>query len=146
MKLFIDGDGSPVVKESVDIAKKYNLNVIIVKNFAHHIEDSYAEVVTVDISNDSADYYIVNRAKKGDIVVTQDYGLAALALAKGVLVINQDGLIFNEYNINSLLDQRYVHAKMRSQGLRHSNPKKRKLEADHKFTAALEELIKNNLD
>ena len=146
MKIFIDGDGSPVVKESVDIAKKYNLNVIIVKNFAHHIEDSYAEVVTVDISNDSADYYIVNRAKKGDIVVTQDYGLAALALAKGVLVINQDGMIFNEYNINSLLDRRYVHAKMRSQGLRHSNPKKRKLEADHKFTAALEELIKNNLD
>lgn len=146
MKLFIDGDGSPVVKESVDIAKKYNLNVIIVKNFAHHIKDSYAEVVTVDISNDSADYYIVNRAKKGDIVVTQDYGLAALALAKGVLVINQDGMIFNEYNINSLLDQRYVHAKMRNQGLRHSNPKKRKLEADHNFTAALEELIKNNLD
>ena len=146
MKLFIDGDGSPVVKQSVLIGKKYNLDVIIVKNFAHHIEDDYAEVVTVDISNDSADYYIVNRAKKNDIIVTQDYGLAALALAKGVLVINQDGIIFNEYNINNLLDRRYVHAKMRSQGLRHSNPKKRKSQADKNFTLALEDLIRNNLD
>lgn len=146
MKIFVDGDGSPVVKQSIEIAKKHNLKIIVVKNFAHNIEDNYAEVVSVDVSNDSADYYIVNRAKKGDIVVTQDYGLAALALAKNILVINQDGKIFNEYNINSLLDRRYIHAKMRNQGLRHKNQKKRKRQRDIDFSTALEKLIKNILD
>lgn len=144
MKIYVDADGSPVVNLSVDIAKEYNLNIVIVKNYAHNIEDDYAEVVTVDIAQDSADYYIVNNVSKGDIVVTQDYGLASLCLLKNALPLSQNGLIFTEDNIEGLLDRRYIHAKIRSQGKSHSNAKKRKIEDDDNFITSLISIINNN--
>ena len=67
MRIFIDADGCPVVDETINIAKKLNIPVVIVKNYAHVINSSYAEVVTVDLSSDSADYYIVNHMGKGEI-------------------------------------------------------------------------------
>lgn len=144
MKIYVDADGSPVVHLSVDIAKEYNLDIVIVKNYAHNIEDDYAEVVTVDIAQDSADYYIVNNVSKGDIVVTQDYGLASLCLLKNALSLSQNGLIFTEDNIEGLLDRRYIHAKIRSQGKSHSNAKKRKIEDDDNFITSLISIINNN--
>ena len=145
MKVYIDADGSPVVDIAVNIAKELDLEVIIVKNYAHEIKSNYATVVSVDIAQDSADFYIVNNIKKHDIVVTQDYGLAALCLSKQAQPISQDGLIFTETNIDQLLNRRYLHAKLRSQGKKHSNPKKRKLIQNQKFSDNFRLLILNTL-
>ncbi|OLS02992.1 DUF188 domain-containing protein [Tissierella creatinophila] len=72
MRIYVDADGCPIVDIAIEIAKEYSLEIIVVKNFAHRINDSYASVISVDISNDSADFYIVNHVDKGDIVITQD--------------------------------------------------------------------------
>ena len=141
MKIFIDADGSPVVSITVDIAKEFDIEVMIVKNYAHQIYSDYAEVVSVDVTNDSADYYIANRVNKGDIVITQDYGLAALCLTKQAIPINQNGFIFTENNIDGMLNRRYIHGKLRNEGKKHSNPKKRKPQDDLNFEVGLVDLI-----
>lgn len=143
MKIYVDADGSPVVNIAVDVARDYELEIIIVKNYAHQIYSDYAEVISVDISNDSADFYIVNHLNKKDIVVTQDYGLAALCLSKGAYVINQSGFMFTEKNIDGMLNRRYIHRVLRDQGKNHSNPKKRKPSEDIKFENKFIELIEN---
>lgn len=145
MKILIDADGSPVVNIAISIAKEYGLDIVIVKNHAHIINDDYAEIVSVDISQDSADLYIVNHLNKGDIVVTQDYGLAALCLAKESYVINQNGMFFTEDNIDNMLNRRHIHSKMRRQGKYHSKTKKRKSESDLLFEISFRELIKARL-
>lgn len=141
MKIYVDADGSPVVNLSISLAKDYNLDIIVVKNHAHNIEDDYATIVTVDVINDGADFYIVNNLKKDDIVITQDYGLAALCLAKGALCINQNGQAYTNDNINSLLSGRYINAKLRQQGKRHSNARKRSKQDDIDFIDGFDNLI-----
>ena len=96
MKIYVDADGSPVVDISINIAKTYDLDIVIVKNHAHRIKDDYAEIVSVDIEQDSADFYIVNHISKNDIVITQDYGLAAMCLAKEAIVIHQNGFMIHK--------------------------------------------------
>lgn len=83
MRIWIDGDGCPVVDLAIDVAKKLDLPVTVVKNYAVHIVSDYAQVVSVDISRDSADYYIANQMTKGDLVITQDYGLGAMVAKRG---------------------------------------------------------------
>lgn len=145
MKIYIDADGCPVVKIGVKLAKEYNLEIIIVKNFAHNINEPYAEVISVDISRDSADFYIVNRVDKGDIIITQDYGLATLCLSKQTIPINQNGLIFTKDNIDGLLNRRHLHQELRNQNKRHGNIKKRKPEADENFEKSLRKVIERYL-
>lgn len=141
MKIFVDADGCPVVDTAIDIAKKYRLEIIVVKNYAHEISDSYAKIVSVDISRDSADFYIVNRIGKNDIVITQDYGLAALCLSKEALPINQNGLIFSENNIDGMLNRRHIHGKLRRQNKYYGKAKKRNPMADKTFERNLTKLI-----
>lgn len=143
MKIFIDADGSPVVDIAINIAKEFNLKIVVVKNYAHVINNSYAEIVSVDISQDSADLYIVNNLDKGDIVITQDYGLAALVLSKDGYPINQNGMIFTKDNIDNMLNRRHIHAQIRRQGKGHSKIKKRGSESNKLFESKLKELISN---
>ena len=145
MIIFIDADGSPVVKETISLAKDFNLEVIVVKNYAHEVFDDYATVVSVDVGFDSADYYIVNQIQAHDLVITQDYGLAALCLAKNAFVMNQNGFIFTEDNIDGMLTRRYTHAKMRAQKKRHTHIPKRTTEDDERFKAALYNLLIRHL-
>ena len=141
MKIFIDADGCPVISISVNIAKEYGLEVIIVKNFAHEIHDSYASIVSVDISRDSADFYIVNKIEKGDIVVTQDHGLAAMCLSKGAIPINQNGLVYTRENIDGMLNRRHLHRELRKQNKYYGKAKKRNPEADVAFEKTLRKLV-----
>lgn len=145
MNIFIDADGCPVVDIAVNLARKNKLKAIIVKNYAHQITSDYAEVVSVDISNDSADFYIVNNAKKGDIVITQDYGLASLCLSKKIIPINQNGLVFTSENIDGFLNIRHIHSNLRRTNKRHSNPKKRTKDLDVKFKNSLNSIIKKSI-
>ena len=143
MKVIIDADGCPVVKNAVRISKENHIEVLIVKNYAHQIEDDYATVVTVDISSDSADYYIANHASKGDIVITQDYGLAAMAISKGAICINQNGLVISNRNIDSLLDRRHLNMEARKKDRKYTKFKKRTGEDDLKFEESFKKLIKS---
>ena len=146
MKIFVDADGSPVVDISIKIAKKYNLNIVIVKNHAHRIKDDYAEIISVDISQDSADFYIVNHTSKGDIVITQDYGLAAMCLSKEAIIINQNGFLYTKENIEGMLNTRHIHRELRRQGEYHGKSKKRKNSQNESFENLLEKIIENNID
>ena len=145
MKIFVDADGCPVVDIAIEIAKEYALEIIVVKNFAHIIKSSYAEVVSVDIENDSADFYIVNLVSKGDIVITQDYGLAALCISKKAYPISQNGLVYTPFNIDGMLNTRHVHRELRKSGKHHSKFKKRTREDDNKFKISFKRLIKDKM-
>ncbi len=146
MRILVDADGCPVVDISIRIAKDYNLEIVIVKNHAHHISDSYAEIVSVDISRDSADFYIVNNVRENDIVITQDYGLAAMCLGKRSIPINQNGLVYSDDNIDTMLNRRHIHRELRQQGKYHGKAKKRNIQSDKTFEMNLRKLIKNKLN
>ena len=107
MRIWIDADGCPVVSQTIAIAKRSDIPVTVVKNYAIAFESDYAEVVTVDISRDAADYYIANHLAPLDLVITQDNGLAAMVLAKKGLCINQNGKEIHAANIDFILDSRH---------------------------------------
>ncbi len=141
MNIFIDADGCPVVSLCVDIAKRHGRGVVIVKNYAHEIENDYATIVTVDKSADSADYYIANHINPADIVVTQDYGLAAMVLSRKARCITQNGLVISSANIGKLLDSRHMNRIIRKRGGRGSRFKKRNPENDRVFEENLKKLL-----
>ncbi len=142
MEIFIDADGCPVIGPTLKVAKANALEVTIVKNYAHEIHDDYAKIVTVDISRDSADYYIANHIKKDDLLITQDYGLAAMVLARGAHCINQNGHVITNENILSHLSQRHTSQKMRKEKRIYTKIKKRTPDDDDAFTASLKALVK----
>lgn len=144
MKIFVDGDGCPVVDIAIDIAKEYNIKIVVVKNYNHELWDDYATIITVDSSPDSADYYIVNHATKGDIVITQDYGLAAMALSRGAYCINQNGLLISPQNIDLLLERRHFNQEQRRKHRTYTKLKKRTPEQDGQFIKGLTKLLAKN--
>lgn len=141
MRIIIDADGCPVVKIAVSFAKQNNIDCILVCDTAHIFNIDGVEVITVSQGSDSADFKIVNLINNNDIVVTQDYGLAAMCLSKTKKVINQNGLIYNEYNIEGLLNSRHINKKIRMSGGHTKGPAKRKAEQDDEFLKSLLNLI-----
>ena len=143
MKIIIDADACPVVDIALDMAAEKEIPVTIVCDNAHYIVRENAQTVVVDKGADSADIKIANTAARGDIVITQDYGLAALVLAKGCKALNQNGLIYTNENIENLLYSRFVNKKIRLSGGRTRGPSKRTAEDDaafiKSFTGLLEE-------
>lgn len=126
MRIFIDGDGSPVKDDVIELAGQAGLPVTIVTSVDHFTEKQYPEFVSlvyVDKGLDSADFKIVGLIQKGDLLVTQDYGLASLVLGKGVRVLHQTGLEFTQMNIENMLETRYHGAKVRQAGGRTKGPK-----------------------
>lgn len=149
MKLLIDADACPVVDIALRCAKENGTDEnILLCDTSHMIEREGARTIVVSKGADSADFALVNLVEPGDIVVTQDYGLAAMCLAKKSHVINQNGLIFNEFNIGSLLEQRHLSKKIRMAGGRTKGPSKRTKEQDEAFLLSLNKIfrsIKNTL-
>lgn len=143
MKLMIDADGCPVVALAVKTAEKYGVRCVLVCDTAHTFSNISAEIITVSQGADSADFRIVNLLEEGDIVVTQDYGLAAMCLAKNAKAINQKGLIYSEKNMDELLLSRHIHKKVRRAGGRLKGPKKRTKQQDEAFEKALNALFWN---
>ena len=141
VKIWIDADGCPVVKTAIGIAKKKHYLVSVVKNHAVIIEDDYAEIITVDISRDAADFYIVNHMSTGDIVITQDYGLAAMVLSKQGQIINQNGRLITKDNIDLILDQRHMSRVARMQKGKYTKFKKRSKADDEAFIMAFGKLL-----
>ena len=127
MKIIVDADACPVKKEIINIAKEYDLKVLLVMSIAHYSDEqlpSHVEKIYVEKGADRADFKIVQVAKEKDIVITQDYGLASLLLPKGSFVIHHLGYEYNHNNIQGLLDQRYLSAMERNAGKKTKGPKK----------------------
>ena len=91
MNILIDADGCPVVDLTLQIAKQFGIPVIILCDTSHQIEREGAQTRVFDKGADSVDFALVNRVKPGDVVVTQDYGLASMCLARCARVLNQNG-------------------------------------------------------
>jgi uncharacterized protein YaiI (UPF0178 family) len=140
MRILVDADACPVKKEILEIAKEKNIEVSMFFDNAHVYEDGYSTVHILDKGADSVDYFLINKTIAGDIIVTQDYGVATMALSKKAYPINQNGLIFTDDNILSLLNQRAMNQKIR----RHKNlrgPKKRTANDGINFSKNLRKLI-----
>lgn len=143
MEIYIDGDGCPVVDLTIKIAQENKIPCTIITDTSHIFNKEYAKTITVEKGTDSADFKIANLVNENDIVVTQDYGLAAMCLSKNAKAINQNGLIYSEKNIDSLLMTRYIGKKARMAGIRTKGPKKRTKEQDFAFIASLKKLIRS---
>lgn len=143
MKIYIDADGCPVVKNTLKIAKEFHILCVIICDTAHQIEHENAETIVVDKGADSVDFCLVNLIQKGDIAVTQDYGLAAMCLSKRAIVLDQDGKEYTNENISGLLEFRAVSKKIRQSGGRLKGIPKRTISQDIAFEQALRE--KNRL-
>ena len=141
MRIIIDGDGCPVVDEAVGIANAHGLACLILCDTAHQIQRNGATTKVVDKGADSVDFALVNLLQKGDIVVTQDYGLAAMCLSRGTHPIHQDGWLYTNDNIDALLLARHTAQKIRRGGGRLRGGSKRTAAQDEAFVVALERLV-----
>lgn len=141
MKLIIDGDACPSIPIIEEIARENNIKVLIFCDIHHFIQSNYSEVKVVDSGFQSVDMYVVNNTQSGDIVITQDYGVAAMCLPKKADVINPKGYIYTEKNIERLLEERHISQKIRKGGGRTSSQKKRSKEDDQRLIANLKKLI-----
>lgn len=143
MRILIDADGCPVVNETIKVAHKFNLESIIFCDTSHNFDEKNIKVIVVSKGIDAVDFAILNNIEKGDIVITQDYGLASLVLSRNSYAINQSGMVYTNENIDELLYSRYISKKMRNSGARIKGPKKRDKSQDTIFKENLEKLILN---
>ena len=143
MRILIDADGCPVVNETIKVAHKFNLESIIFCDTSHNFDEKNIKVIVVSKGIDAVDFAILNNIEKGDIVITQDYGLASLVLSRNSYAINQSGMVYTNENIDELLYSRYISKKMRNSGARIKGPKKRDNSQDIIFKENLEKLILN---
>lgn len=141
MKVLIDADGCPVVDITIALCRSRGVDVVLIADTAHLFFREDAHIITVDQGSDSVDFALLNRCLAGDIVVTQDYGLAAMCLARGARVIRQDGFIYTDDTIDRLLNDRFEALRLRRCGKHLKGPKKRTSADDAAYLAALETLL-----
>ena len=141
MQILVDADACPVKQIIVRLAKQRNIPITMLIDTSHELNDGYSTVITVDRQDDSVDYALMSLLTRKDIVVTQDFGLAAMVLGKGAKVINQNGLIYSNENIDELLLKRHIGQKVRRSGCRMKGPDKRSKENDTRFEAAFGNLL-----
>jgi len=143
MTIYVDADACPVVRQTVETAKRYGVPVVLLCDTNHVLVSDYARVEVIGAGADAVDFALVNRCRKGDIVVTQDYGVAAMALSRGAHPIHQSGMWYTDKNIDMLLAERHMHKKARLSNSKHhlKGPRKRTPEDNARFSESLERLI-----
>ena len=141
MKILVDADACPVKEIIVRLAKQKQIPVTMLTDTSHQINDGYSTVVTVEKAPDSVDFALITLLNSEDIVITQDYGLAAMALGKGARAINQNGMIYSNHNIDRLLMKRHIGAKTRRSGGRTKGPRKRENKDNHEFETVLANIL-----
>lgn len=142
MRILIDADGCPVVDIAVRLAAAHSIECIILCDTSHIFQKEGVKTLTYSKGPDSVDFALVNLLCPGDIVVTQDYGLAAMCLSKGALVLSQNGMEYTADNIDALLLSRYTAQKIRRTGGRLKGPSKRTRSQDKAFEEKLKTLLK----
>lgn len=148
MDIFVDADACPVVKIIEEVARKNKISVYLFCDTNHILRSDYSNVFVIGAGSDAVDIAVINNCHKGDIVVTQDYGVAALALGKGAYAIHQSGKVFSNENIDFLLMQRHLAKKERMSKSKHhfKGPKKRTKKDDLNFKRSFENLISEILN
>jgi Uncharacterized protein conserved in bacteria len=141
MTILIDADGCPVVDITVKIAAELKIDCVILCDTSHVFEKAGAKTITVSKGSDSVDFALVNMVQAGDIVVTQDYGLAAMCLARCAVPISQNGMVYTNDNIDALLNERHTAKKIRMAGGRLKGNSKRTQEQNIAFEENLKELL-----
>ena len=141
MRILIDADGCPVVDIAIRVSGENNIECIILCDTSHVFEKQGATTITVSKGADSVDFALVNMLKNGDIVITQDYGLAAMCLARNAIPLSQNGMIYDNFNIDALLLARHTARKIRNSGGRLKGNAKRTASQDIAFEQKLREII-----
>lgn len=144
MRIYVDADACPVIQIVEQVAEKYNIVVTLLCDTNHVLDSDYSEVKVIGAGADAVDFALINLCRRNDIVVTQDYGVAAMALGKGAYAIHQSGKWYTDKNIDQMLMERHLGKKARrASGKNHlKGPKKWTEENDVRFRHSFEELIK----
>ena len=143
MHIYVDADACPVIRIVENIARKYNIETTLICDTNHVLTSDYSDVVTVSAGADGVDFKLVNLCTRDDIVVTQDYGVAAMALSKGAYAIHQSGKWYTDENIYRMLMERHLNKKARRGSSKNhiKGPKKRTSEDDERFAQSFEKLV-----
>lgn len=141
MKVLVDADACPVTDIAVSLCRQYSTSCFLLCDTAHEFHREGAQTLVFDKGADSVDFALVNRVEPGDIVITQDYGLASMCMAKGARILHQDGWCYTADNIDALLFSRHESGKYRRAGGRTKGPKKREKAQDDAFRNALQQML-----
>lgn len=143
MKIYVDADACPVTSIVVDVAKEKGIPVCLLCDTNHELYTDYGEVITVSAGADAVDFKLISMAQKGDIVVSQDYGVAALALGKGCFAIHQSGRWYTNDTIDQqLMDRHLAKVARRTSSKYHSKgPKKRTKNDNESFRSSFCKMI-----
>ena len=144
MRILVDADACPVTHIVEEIAQKHEIEVILFCDTNHILHSDYSEIKVIGAGADAVDFALVSACRKGDIVVTQDYGVAAMALGKGACGIHQSGRWYTEENIDQMLMERHLNKKARRSCHKHhmKGPRKRTEDDDLRFAQSFEKLIR----
>ena len=147
MRIYVDADACPVVRIVEKTARKYGMPVTLLCDTNHVLNSDYSEVKVIGSGADAVDFALIGLCEKGDLVVTQDYGVAAMALRKGAFCIHQSGRRYTNDNIDQMLMERHLAGKARRASKKNhlKGPKKRMAEDDERFAKSLEQLIRRAL-
>ncbi|WP_105618788.1 YaiI/YqxD family protein [Vallitalea okinawensis] len=148
MRILVDADACPVNDIIIRVAKKYSLKAIFITDTAHVLSshDENVEVLIMDKGRDSVDFALINRLEKGDVVITGDYGVATMALARGAYVLNHNGKRYTNENIDFMLMNRHIARAIRQSGGKTPRIKKRTIEQNNWFEDGLVNLIAEHLN
>ena len=143
MKIYVDADACPVVRIVEKLAKKYEIPCVLLCDTNHVLSSDYSEVVIVGTGADAVDFKLISLLAKGDICVSQDYGVAAMALGKGCYAIHQNGRWYTDENIDQMLMERHLAKKARRSSKKNhlKGPSKRTTEDDRRFEESFEKMI-----
>ena len=147
MTIYIDADACPVTRIAEGIARKHGIPVTLLCDTNHQLVSDYSTVRMIGAGADAVDLALINLCCRGDIVITQDYGVAALALGKGAKAIHQSGRQYTDENIDGLLMERHLAKKARRSGKHHlKGPARRSEEDDRRFAESFEQMIQEALN
>ncbi|MDW2800782.1 YaiI/YqxD family protein [Clostridium boliviensis] len=143
MTIYVDADACPVVRIVEKTAKENKIHVCLLCDTNHVLQTEYSEIRIIGAGADAVDFALINLCKAGDIVVTQDYGVAAMALSKGAYGIHQSGNWYTNDNIDQLLMERHIAKEARRAKTKNhlSGPSKRTKEDDRHFEESFCKLI-----
>ena len=142
MTVYVDADACPVTRIVEKVAKAHSVPVTLLCDTNHVLSSDYSEVRVIGAGADAVDIALINLCRNGDIVVTQDYGVAALALGKGAYAIHQSGRWYTDGNIDGLLMERHIAKKARRSSKHHlKGPAKRTAEDDKRFEESFERML-----
>ena len=145
INVLIDADGCPVTDIAIALCRDFNIPCILLCDTAHEFHRPGSQTLVFDKGADSVDYALVNRVQNGDLVITQDYGLASMCLSQQCRVLHQDGWEYTHDNIDALLLVRHESRKHRAAGGRFKGPKKRTPEQDQSFFHALKTILQTSV-